>query len=116
MLYRENEEYKLMPFVATYEQNGEKHTQHVIDKEELRHFEGLGHIKNLSFEDAVYEDGVTERLKEVKGYPEREFHSVHEYVLNNNVVPNTLLAANIEKKRLEESILDISSIVLGGMM
>lgn len=115
MLYRENEEYKLIPYIATYTQNEQQHEQHVASKAEMEAFEKMGHISDLTFNDAVYDEDVEKRLDEVKDYPENEFNTVHEYVLNNNVLEGTSLSTKKQNDLLEQSILDLSMFMMGGM-
>ena len=114
MLYREDEKFKLMPFVATYTQHGEEHEQHVTDKEELQAHADLGHVQDLSFVDAVYSNGEEDRLKEVADFPETEWQTVSEYVLNDKVLPGTTLESRKQKEAMEQSILEVA-MMQGGM-
>lgn len=114
MLYRENDQFKLMPFVATYTQHDEEHEQHVTEKADLEAFTELGHIQSLTFKEADYSAGQKERLEEVKEFPESELQAVAEYVLNDKVLPGTTLEAKKQKESLEQSILEIA-MMQGGM-
>ena len=115
MLYRDYEanEWKLMPLVATFLQHEKEHEQYAISETELRAFDEMGHIDNLEFSEAEYEQEVIERLKEVKDYPENEFQTVSEYVLNNNILKGTTLETKKQNELLESSILEIAGL-LGG--
>lgn len=114
MLYRTDEEWKLMPLLAKYRQHGEDHEQHVIDKVDLEAFAELGHIQSLAFKEADYSTGQKERLEEVKEFPESELQAVAEYVLNGKILPGTTLEAKKQKESLEQSILEIA-MMQGGM-
>lgn len=114
MIYKEDE-YKLMPHLATYEQHGETHEQHVVDKKELQAFERMGHISKLTFKKAEYDADTLSRLGEVKDYPDSEHETVSEYVLNDKVIEGTSLALKKENERLEESLLELSMMFKGGM-
>ena len=63
MIYHDNE-YKLMPYIASYVQHDEQHEQHVPNKDELKAYEQLGHITDLTFTDAGYTDDQRQRLAE----------------------------------------------------
>lgn len=113
MLYYENEEYKLMPFFATYTKNGEEIKWHVATKEELESFEEMGHIENLSFTEADYAPDLVLRLEEVKNYPQSEFSVVSKYVLENQIVEGTTLAIKKQGETLERSILELAMAQMG---
>ena len=53
MLYRTDEEWKLMPLIAKYHQHGEDHEQPVIDESELRAHEKMGQIGRASCRERV---------------------------------------------------------------
>lgn len=113
MLYYENEEYKLMPFLATYTQNGEEIKWHVATKGELESFEEMGHIENLTFEEADYAQDLLLRLEEVKNYPQSEFSVVSKYVFENQTVEGTTLAIKKQSEILEQSILELAMAQMG---
>lgn len=114
MLYRTDEEWKLMPLVAKYHQHGEDHEQPVIDESELRAHEEMGHITELTFEEAEYDAETVERLAEVKGYSESEFATVEAYVLHNEVLEGTSLAIKKQLETLEQSTLELA-MMQGGL-
>ena len=113
MLYYENEEYKLMPFLATYTKNGKEIKWHVATKGELESFEEMGHIEDLSFEEADYAPDLVLRLEEVKNYPQSEFSVVSKYVLENQTVEGTTLAVKKQGEILERSILELAMAQMG---
>ena len=115
MLYRDygENEWKLMPLIATFLQHEEEHEQYAISETELRAFEEMGHIDDLVFKDAEYDQETLDRLNEVKDYPENEFQTVSEYVLNNNILSGTTLETRKQNELLESSILEIAGL-LGG--
>ena len=117
MLYRDYEanEWKLMPLKATFLQHEREHEQYVIDEDDLRPYEEMAHIDNLEFEEVDYDQDVINRLNEVKDYPESEAKTVNEYVFNNKVVEGSNLALRKRNELLEESILQLSSLLVGGM-
>jgi hypothetical protein len=114
MLYQENDEYKLMPLIAKYTQYGQAHEQHVANKEDMQAFEEMGHIAGLSFADAAYSPEVVARLAEVKHYPESEYTAVAKYVFDNEVADGTTLAVKKQNQMLEQSVLDLSMMLIGG--
>lgn len=101
MLYRENNEYKLMTLRATYVHNDVEKEQYVDSEQRLKPYEEMGHITNLSFQDVEHESDILARLEEVKDYPESEWETVNEYVLNNKVLPNTTLEMNKKQEQTE---------------
>lgn len=113
MLYRTEDEWKLMPLVAKYHQHGESHEQHVASESELRAHEEMGHITELTFEEAIYDSETISRLEEVKNYPESEMQTVSEYVLNNNVLEGTGLVTQKQNEMLEASVLELT-MMMGG--
>ena len=114
MIYKEDE-YKLMPYLATYEQHGETHEQYVVDKSELEAFEQMGHISKLSFEKEEYDEGTLARLEEVKDYPEEDFQIVQDYVLENKVREGSPLDLKKKNESLELTILELSMMLGGGV-
>jgi hypothetical protein len=115
MLYRDYEanEWKLMPLVATFLQHEKEHEQYAVNEEELRAYEEMGHIDELEFKEAEYNQGTLTRLEEVKNYPVSEMQTVGEYVLNNNVLEGTGLATQKQSEMLEVSILELT-MMMGG--
>lgn len=113
MLYYENGEYKLMPFVATYTQRGETNQQHVAKKEELELFEEMGHIEGLIFREAEYTPDLLTRLGDVKNYPQIDFATVSHYVIDNQTVDGTALAIKKQIEILEQSILESAMAQMG---
>ncbi len=116
MLYRDYEEneWKLMPLMATFLQHEKEHEQYVISEEELRAFEEMAHIDNLEFKEAEYDQETISRLNEVEDYPESEFATVTEYVLNDNVLEGTTLETKKQNEDLEAGILELTTIIGGG--
>lgn len=114
MLYRTDEEWKLMPLVATFLQHEQEHTQYVIDETELRIHEEMAHIDELAFKPAEYPQETVNRLDEVKGYPESEFATVEAYVLHNEVLEGTSLAIKKQLEVLEQSTLELA-MMQGGL-
>lgn len=104
MLYREDEQFKLMPFVATYIQHGQEHIGYVVDKSEMEAYEELGHIKNLSFKEADFTDAQKERLEEVKEYPESAFSEVVEYVVEGTVPRGSMIEKDKELQAIRETV------------
>lgn len=113
MLYYENEEYKLMPFLAMYTKNGEEIKWHVATKGELESFEEMGHIEGLAFAEADYAPDLVLRLEEVKNYPQSEFSIVSKYVFENQTVEGTTLAIKKQNEILERSILELAMAQMG---
>lgn len=114
MIYKEDE-YKLMPYLATYEQHGEMNEQYVVEKKELQAFEQMGHISKLSFEKVEYDTGTLSRLEQVKDYPEEDFQIVHDYVLENKVREGSQLDLKKKNETLELTILELSMMLGGGV-
>ena len=116
MLYRdyENQEWKLMPLTATFLQHEQEHEQYVISEVELRAHEEMAHIDELVFKDAEYDAETLSRLDEVKGYPESELITVEGYVVNNNIVAGTNLAIQKQNELLEDAIMELTMMQMGG--
>lgn len=108
MIYYENE-YKLMPFVASYTQSNEQIEQHVPNKEELLAYEDMGHITDLSFKSAEYTNEQQQRLTEIKDYPQSEYQTVYDYVIDNKVKQGTTLAESKNKDMLLTALADIDT-------
>lgn len=114
MIYKEDE-YKLMPHLATYEQHGETHEQYVVNKKELEAFEKMGHISKLAFEEVEYDADTLARLEEVKDYPENEFQTVAKYVEQGEIIEGTSLALKKQNELLEASIGELTMLIMGGV-
>lgn len=93
-----------MTLVARYDQHGETHEQHVGDESSLVPFEQMGHIKNLSFNEAVYAEDVVKRLEETKEYPENEAQAVELYVLNNELQKGSAVEQNKQSDQLQSNL------------
>src|SRR5699024_1033904 len=104
-----------MPLVGTFLQHEKEHEQYAISETELRAFEEMGHIDDLVFKDAEYDQETLDRLNEVKDYPENEFQTVSEYVLNNNILKGTTLETKKQNELLEESLLELTTMFMGEM-
>lgn len=115
MLYRDEEKFKLMPFLAKYKQHGEAVEQHVQSKGELKKFETMKHITGLTFTEAEYETGVVERLEEVENYPANQFQTVASYVIDNEIAEGTSLALKKQNDLMEESLLELTMMMMEGM-
>lgn len=106
MLYHDKE-YKFMPYVASYIQHNEQHEQHVPNKDELKVYEQLGHITDLTFTDAEYTDDQRQRLAEVRDYPISEYQTVYDYVIENKIKQGTTLA---ERKNAEMLLMALADL------
>lgn len=104
MLYRENEEFKLMPFKASFTQHGEDHINYVVEKAEMEAYEELGHIKDLSFKEADITEAQKERLEEVKEYPESAFSEVIKYVVEGTVPRGSMIEKDKGLQALRETV------------
>lgn len=111
MLYRENGEYRLMSVLATYTHNNVEKEQYIENEQRLKPYEEMGHITNLSFQDVEHESDILARLEEVKDYPESEWETVNEYVLNNKVLPGTALEMK-KKQEQTEALLQTTTMAL----
>lgn len=113
MLYRENEEFKLMPFKALFTQHGEDHVSYIVEKAEMKAYEDMGHIDNLTFEDATYSDDQIARLREVSDYPANDYQSVSDYVMEGVIGKGSLIDMAKQKETVELSILELSEMMMG---
>lgn len=111
MLYKEDGEYKLMGLLATYMQGDQEKEQYVDSEQRLLPYEEMGHITNLSFRNVEHEPDMLARLEEVKDYPESEWETVIEYVLNNKVLPGTALEMK-KKQEQTEALLQTTAMAL----
>ena len=102
MIIYENE-FKLMPYIARFTQNGEQKEQMVADKS-LLGYEAMGHIANLSFEEAEYTQEQRSQLDEVADYPEIDFQAVSEYVLEGTLHEGSALANKKHAQELKETL------------
>ena len=96
-------EFKLMPYVARFTQNGEQKEQAVADKS-LLGYEAMNHIANLSFEEVVYPNDQLARLEEVKGMSKNEYQSVSEYVLEGTLQDGSALANKKHTQTMQEML------------
>lgn len=115
MLYRDNEEFKLMPLKASFDQHGEQHTAYVVEREEMRAYERMGHIKSLSFEEVTYPDDQLHRLEEVKNMPASQHQAVEEYVFEGKVQSGSMIELAKQRENLELSIIELSEMMMGVM-
>ena len=95
--------FKLMPYIAHFTQNGEQKEQAVADKA-LLGYEAMGHIANLSFEEAIYTSDQLARLEEVKGMPKTEYQAVSEYVLEGTLQEGSALANKKHTKGIQATL------------
>ena len=113
MLYYENNEWQLMPYIAKYKQYNQEFEEYVADKTDKQTHLQVGNITDLSLKDADYEQDVLGRLEEVKEYPEEDFQTVHDYVIENRVREGSPLDLKKKNESLELTILELS-MMLGG--
>lgn len=107
MLYREDGQFKLMKWKATFTQNGEEVEQFVIAKKDLESFEKMGHISDLKFEEADYEKEVLDRLDDVKEFSEKVFVPVEMYVLEGKLSKELQLETSKRMDELEASLIEL---------
>lgn len=116
MLYRENEEFKLFPLQVTYKNSiGEEETNFAIARDTWDAYQDLGHITDLVVEDAAYSGAQLARLEEVKGYPEAEYQSVMDYVLDGTIAPGSHLA-EMKAAQIAQETLDMLVLASLGVM
>jgi hypothetical protein len=115
MLYYENGEWQLMPYVAKYKQYNQEFEEHVTDKTDKQTHLQAGNITDLTFENAEYEQDVLNRLEEVKDYPEEDFQAVHDYVFENKVREGSPLDLKKKNESLELTVLELSMMLGGGL-
>lgn len=107
MLYRENEEFKLFPIKVSYKnQVGEEEVNFAVARDVWDAYQELGHITNLTVEDAEYSSAQLARLEEVKRYPEVEYQSVMDYVLDGTIAPGSHLA-EMKAAQIAQETLDM---------
>ena len=114
MLYYENNEWQLMPYIAKYKQHNQEIEEYVADKTDKQTHLQVGNITDLSFKNAEYEEDTLSRLEEVKDYPEEDFQIVHDYVLENKVREGSPLDLKKKNESLERTILELSAMLIGG--
>lgn len=113
MLYREDGQYKLMPLKALFNQRGEEHESYVVDKKEMEAYEEMGHISNLSFEEANYSQSQMDRLSEVANFPEKDYAEVIEYVAGGSIRKGSAMEREKEVQALKEAL---DTLVLDNLM
>jgi len=113
MLYREDEQFKLMPLKATYKQHGKEHISYVAGRKEMEPYEEMGHISELSFEEAAYSSDQLNRLKEAQEMPASQYQPVEEYALEGTVLKGSMIEVAKERENLELSILGLSEMMMG---
>lgn len=104
MLYRDEFEYKLMPYKAKFKQHGKTHNVYAPNKEELKAHEQIGNIQELTFEDAEYSGEQRSRLEEVKHLDETHFGSVVKYVEDGLIEKGSAIARDKELQSLKETV------------
>lgn len=114
MIYRKEDEFKLMPYKVTFVQNGEEQTNHTVEKTTWLGYEELGHISNVSFEVVQYTPEQLARLEEVKNFPESEFQYIEEYVIEGDIPESSQLFAKKRLEALEAAQLELANMLLGG--
>lgn len=116
MLYRDEQGFKLMPYLAKYTQNDEEIEQLVIGKDDLESFQEMGHISNLSFEESTYGADVLSRYETIKDYPATEEAAAIQYVATGAIMPNSKLETDTALKTMQ-TVVDtvIMANLLGGI-
>lgn len=116
MLYRDEQGFKLMPYLAKYTQNDEKIEQLVISKDDLESFQEMGHISNLSFEESTYEADVLSRYETIKDYPATEEAAAIQYVATREIMANSKLETDMALKSMQTAVDSvIMANLLGGL-
>lgn len=116
MLYRDDQGFKLAPYLAKFTQNGEEIEQLVIGKDDLESFQEIGHISNLSFEESIYAADVLSRYETIKDYPATEEAAAIQYVANGSIMPNSKVETDVALKSMQTAIDSvIVSNLLGGL-
>lgn len=114
MIYREEDEFKLMPYKVTFLQNGEEQFNFTVDKTTWIGYEKLGHITDVSFEEVEYSPEQLARLEEVKNFPESEAHYIEDYVINGNIPESSQLFTKKRLEALEKAQLELLKMTLLG--
>lgn len=116
MLYRDDQGFKLAPYLAKYTQNNEEVEQLVIDKTDLEAFQEMGHITNLIFEESTYEADVLSRYETIKDYPASEEAAAIQYVATGEIMANSKLETDVYLKSIQAAVDSvIMSNLLGGL-
>lgn len=116
MLYRDEQGFKLAPYLANFTQNNEEVEQLVIDKTDLEAFQEMGHITNLIFEESTYEADVLSRYETIKDYPATEEAAAIQYVDNGTIMPNSKVETDVALKSMQTAVDSvIMSNLLGGL-
>lgn len=116
MLYRDEQGFKLMPYLAKYTQNDEEIEQLVIGKDDLESFQEMGHISNLSFEESTYGADVLSRYETIKDYPATEEAAAIQYVATGAIMPNSKLETDTTLKTMQTAVdTVIMANLLGGI-
>lgn len=116
MLYRDEQSFKLAPYLAKYTQNNEEVEQLVIDKTDLEAFQEMGHISNLSFEESTYGADVLSRYETIKDYPATEETAAIQYVATGEIMANSKLETDTALKTIQTAVDSvIMANLLGGL-
>lgn len=116
MLYRNEQGFKLMPYLAKFTQNDEEIEQLVIGKDDLEIFQEMGHISNLSFEESTYEADVLSRYETIKDYPVSEEAAAIQYVATGSIMPNSKVETDMTLKIMQTAVDSvIMANLLGGL-
>lgn len=116
MIYRDEQGFKLMPYLAKYTQNNEEIEQLVIDKTDLEAFQEMGHISNLTFEESSYESDVLSRYETIKDYPASEEAAAIQYVATGDILANSKLETDMALKSMQTAVDSvIMANLLGGL-
>ena len=116
MLYRDDQGFKLAPYLAKFTQNGEEIEQLVIGKDDLEIFQEIGHISNLSFEESTYAADVLSRYETIKDYPATEEAAAIQYVATGSIMPNSKVETDVALKSMQTAVDSvIMSNLLGGL-
>lgn len=114
MIYREDNEFKLMPYEVSFTQSGEQQTNLATEKKTWQAYEELGHISGVTFTDKEYSPDQLSRLAEVKDFPESEFSLVEEYVVNGEVPEGSRLFDKKRIEALEAAQIELTNMILAG--
>lgn len=116
MLYRDEQGFKLAPYLAKFTQNGEEVEQLVIHKTDLEAFQEMGHISNLSFEESSYGADVLSRYETIKDYPVTEEAAAIQYVDTGAIMPNSKVETDVALQSMQTAVDSvIMSNLLGGL-
>lgn len=116
MLYRDEQGFKLAPYLAKYTQNGEEIEQLVSGKDDLESFQEMGHITNLSFEESTYGADVLSRYETIKDYPASEEAAAFQYVATGEIMANSKLETDMTLKSMQTAVDSvIMANLLGGL-